>query len=191
MEHASLTPSPHILHVIRHAPLEQPGRCYGQLDLSPPMPLAEVVQAMRIQLDAPPQQILSSPLQRCHLPAQQLAKHYNIPLSVDTRLMEVSYGRWEGLLWSEIEQQEPDALQAWMSNWQQEAPPEGESLLHFFQRVEQWWKEWQTQAPQNSLLVAHAGVIRALYVLRGESWQEAMSRKVEYLRCLTFTHEPA
>jgi probable phosphoglycerate mutase len=40
--------------------------------------------------------VLSSPLQRCCHFAEAVAKRYRLPLVVDRRFREMSFGTWEG-----------------------------------------------------------------------------------------------
>jgi probable phosphoglycerate mutase len=78
----------------------------------------------------------------------------------DERLLELHYGHWEGLLWSELPAIDPDGfaarkLDAW--GWQ---PRGGESYRLLSERVAGWVSDIQRSA----VVVSHGGVSR---VLRG------------------------
>jgi probable phosphoglycerate mutase len=78
----------------------------------------------------------------------------------DDRLLELHYGHWEGLLWSELPTLDPDGfaarkLDAW--GWQ---PRGGESYRMLSERVARWVSEIE----RSTVVAAHGGVSR---VLRG------------------------
>ncbi|MGB5809069.1 MAG: histidine phosphatase family protein, partial [Polyangiales bacterium] len=90
---------------------------------------------------------------------------------------------WEGRRWSEIERVDADPYHDWMAHWQTLAPPEGEALGVFETRVRRWHDSLDLEATH--LLVAHAGVVRALRVLRhGVDWTSAMREAVPSLTWL-------
>ena len=67
-----------------------------------------------------------------------------------------------------------------MENWKTEGPPGGERLEEFERRVREWL--FQAHQGRTQLLVAHAGVVRALHViLGGDDWTSAMKRSVPNL----------
>ena len=88
-------------------------------------------------------------------------------------------GEWEGSRWDDLESEDTVRYRHWMENWESDAPPGGESLVTFEARV----RRWHEDLPEGRiLLIAHAGVVRALRVLRqGISWSDAMSLPVEHL----------
>ncbi len=105
-------------------------------------------------------QIITSPLIRCHDFAHELSKRHNIPRQVIDDLKEVSFGSWEGKTADEIERQEYlDFYHDPLNN-----RPEGsEPLEDFINRVVQSWKTLlREHHGKHLLIVAHAGVIRAI-----------------------------
>jgi probable phosphoglycerate mutase len=79
---------------------------------------------------------------------------------IDERLAEIQYGHWEGQLWHELPQTDPEgfaARQADPWNWQ---PMGGESYRMLSERVGLWLAEMRRDA----VVVSHGGVSR---VLRG------------------------
>jgi probable phosphoglycerate mutase len=76
----------------------------------------------------------------------------------DDRLKEINYGHWEGLLWDELPEVDPEGLAARMADtwgWQ---PVGGESFKALSGRIESWLAELS----HDSVVVAHGGVSRAL-----------------------------
>ncbi len=105
-------------------------------------------------------QVITSPLIRCHDFARELSQRLNIPLQVIDDLKEVSFGSWEGKTADEIERQEYlDFYHDPLNN-----RPEGsEPLEDFINRVVQSWKKLlREHHGKHLLIVAHAGVIRAI-----------------------------
>jgi probable phosphoglycerate mutase len=85
---------------------------------------------------------------------------YPTGYETDERLLELHYGHWEGLLWSELPAIDPEGfaarkLDAW--EWQ---PRGGESYRLLSERVAGWVSDIQRSA----VVVSHGGVSR---VLRG------------------------
>jgi broad specificity phosphatase PhoE len=78
--------------------------------------------------------------------------------TTDDRLMEISYGSWEGLTLSEIEAREPGVLARRDREKWDFAPPGGESYRDVAKRV----AEWYALVARDTVVTAHGGVARAL-----------------------------
>lgn len=134
--------------------------------------------------DEAPVSVWSSSLTRCAEPARRLALAGGLPHRLDARLLELSYGVWEGRSWEALEREDGARLSAWMAAWREAAPPDGESVMELESRVRAWWSEL---SDGTHLLVAHAGVVRALRVIvADESWENAMATPVPHLRAELF-----
>lgn len=163
----------------RHAPVEVAGLCYGRSEVSvqlDPKEACSEVDAVRYD------RVWSSPSLRCAEVARVLAVRPSPApkLSIDERLYELDFGEWESLLWDEIP---IGPREAWAKDWKRAAPPEGEALPALEARVREWHAE--LDEAERHLLIAHAGVVRALWVIReGLGWDEAMSRTVPHLKIL-------
>jgi alpha-ribazole phosphatase len=175
-----------VLRAVRHGPVGHEGICYGRLDLPP---LEEPGRAAQRLLEGlagpPPRLVFTSPLQRCRLLAETLAAQLGAAVQVDPRLRELDFGSFEGRSWETLEREEPGALHGWMEAWKTAAPPGGESLPQLESRVRSWLAEQPVEQLAASLLVGHAGVLRALRVLAGlASWDQAMEAPVPHLAWL-------
>ncbi|WP_437974337.1 histidine phosphatase family protein [Sorangium sp. So ce295] len=198
-----MDPLAHGLIAFRHAPVALSGVCYGRLDVAaalPPEAAAAAIERALHELCVRPGVVFSSPLSRCALPAAELAARLGVPRAIDDRLLEISYGAWEGRAFADIERDDPAAYAAWLDGWERVGPPGGESALDVESRVRSFWRE--IGAPRGvdgvdgvdvasrarpPLLVAHAGVLRALRVVaRGASWLAAMSAPVPHLTAERF-----
>ena len=107
--------------------------------------------------------IASSPLSRCLDFAQQLSKKLKIGYSVDDQLKEIGFGIWEGLSPDEILSRDPGALEHFYKDPIKNRPEGAEPLETFSERVWQAYNEISRRHHnENVLIVAHAGVIRAI-----------------------------
>src|SRR5689334_18417273 len=133
-----MDPLAHGLIAFRHAPVALSGVCYGRLDvaaeLSAEDAAAAIERALR-ELCVRPGVVWSSPLSRCALPAAGLAARLGVPHGVDDRLVEISYGAWEGRAFADIERDDPAAYAAWLDGWERVGPPGGESAVEVEARV--------------------------------------------------------
>jgi alpha-ribazole phosphatase len=117
--------------------------------------------------------VWASPLSRCVDPARAIAARLQAEVRIDDRLREIDFGRWDGRPWNEIEREEPSLYAVWMRDWLTRPPPEGESIATFEARVAAWARG--LAAHRRHLLIAHAGVVRALRVIEGGvGWIAAM-----------------
>jgi probable phosphoglycerate mutase len=112
---------------------------------------------------APWHQIVSSPLARCRAFAAALATRRGLPLAVEPRFREVGLGTWEGLTPDQVKAREPWNFEAFYQDPARNRPPGAESLEELARRVGKAFEETVAGHPGRHLLVvAHAGVIRAL-----------------------------
>jgi alpha-ribazole phosphatase len=157
-----------IVTFMRHPAIDTTGeRCIGQADveLSPDgqatlMSLAE--KACRQK----PDRILCSDLQRSRLLAEAIATRLGLRLEPDPIWREVSFGRWENRTWSDIQAEEPRVFSEWVADFEQVAPPGGESFQQLQARViSAIWSQLSDAQKRtydgHTLVVTHAGVIRA------------------------------
>jgi probable phosphoglycerate mutase len=82
---------------------------------------------------------------------------------LDPRLIEFTFGRWEGLTWPEVCAVDPQLARAREADKWNFSPPGGESYAQLAQRLEPWLAE---QAGV-SVIVSHGGVARALMAMIG------------------------
>jgi alpha-ribazole phosphatase len=168
--------------LIRHIePDFEKGICYGQLDV--PLPSnykdihAKIVKGLVGNYDV----IYSSPLKRCKLLAEQVSD----TVIFDERLMELSFGDWEGTKWEDINHIE---LNDWMINYTEVAPPKGESLKDLIRRFSSFISEIKEKEYSKILIVTHAGIIRsAMNLFNGCPLNKIMMEKVDYGELISFT----
>lgn len=148
--------------LIRHTPTAaKAGTCYGRLDVPLTRGFASDIAATlatitRVDL------IFSSPLQRCALLADALAKRDACPLTLNAALQELNFGAWEGQRWSDVSRIESDP---WADDPWNRAPPGGETEQALWQRVDEWRQQVLEKQSGRVAVVAHAGSLRALRCL--------------------------
>ncbi len=109
------------------------------------------------------QQIISSPLQRCHAFAAALGEKHRISVSIEPRFKEVGFGIWEGLSHDEIKINRAGEYQRFMNDPVHHRPQGAEALDDFIHRVSTAYREVVVRHQgQHCLIVTHAGVIRAI-----------------------------
>lgn len=196
---------------VRHTAVVRPeGRCFGrsELPLAPTYP----TEYLRVRSTVGgmvagqrPCRILTSPLPRCSQLALELSQDPGLALAFqgrqpeqDDRLLEFSYGSWEGRRWEDIE---ADRLTHWMENWTVARAGEvvgegdlnengdGESLQDMLSRVADLCSElaqgaedaFSAQKDPTVVLITHAGVVRCLYhLVHGVPPADAFSQDIGY-----------
>ena len=109
------------------------------------------------------QAIQSSPLIRCAAFAEQLGQQLALPVHLDDRFKEIHWGIWEGKTSRAICADQPDKLFRFRADPVRLRPKGAEDIRDFKQRIHDGWLELVKQHHgKHVLLVAHAGVIRAL-----------------------------
>ena len=159
---------------VRHAPTDAQGLCAGDTEIPTKIhapAAATAILALAAQVGVG--KVWSSPLTRCAEPARLVAEKLAVPLQIEPQVREIHFGTWENRTWDDIAAREPERHAAWMAGWLENVPPGGESVPSLEARVRAWW---DALPPGVHLLVAHAGVVRALRVIvERRSWPEAMS----------------
>lgn len=111
----------------------------------------------------PWQGIISSPLRRCSEFAAALAHELRVELELDERLKEVGFGDWEGQTGDQLRGHDPSILSRFYWDPLQYRPQGAEDLDSFRLRVLQaYTNACERYRGRHLLIVAHAGVIRAI-----------------------------
>jgi broad specificity phosphatase PhoE len=105
------------------------------------------------------------------------------PYRLDARLMELTFGDWEGLTWDEVGARDPAGIRARAADKWRFTPPEGESYATLVERVRPWLEERDGDA----FVVAHGGVARAfMVILAGVATSVAATADIRQDRALIF-----
>jgi len=107
--------------------------------------------------------IISSPMIRCAAFAEELANRHQLKLEFDERIKEIGWGDWEGKAPAELNANDPQTVARALNEPHVHRPANAESLHDFRQRVTSAWQDIiLTHNKKHVLVVAHAGVIRAV-----------------------------
>ena len=164
---------------LRHPPIARDGRCIGQTVMQPTVSIAEAVRTAMTNRPMTPLQIVSSDQPRCAMLAHALGEAMGVSVFLFDDLREMNFGEWEGISFDDLDRFDRQRWRAWCENWQHDTPPGGESLATLEMRVSKWLD--QHRPKENTLVVTHAGVLRAFQVLGGSSWDSAMQTPYGYL----------
>lgn len=109
---------------------------------------------------------VSSPLKRARETMELVRTALDVAphaYEVDTRLIEISFGDWEGLTIDEIKTRAPVELAQREADKWGFRPPGGESYRDVTRRV----GEWYATVARDTVVTAHGGVARALIAYFG------------------------
>ncbi|HEX8035636.1 MAG TPA: histidine phosphatase family protein, partial [Ktedonobacterales bacterium] len=107
--------------------------------------------------------IVSSDLQRARATAEAIARYQNLPLQMDADLREIAMGEWEGQTFDEVMERSPELMRRWQEDAITVAPPGGETVAEFRDRLVRALDRWHDAYPNGTLLwVTHGGVIGVL-----------------------------
>lgn len=156
------TPAETRIDLLRHGEPVGGSRYRGQLDDA----LSEKgwEQMWRaIVADPDWQQIVTSPLRRCQAFATSLGARLGLPVYPEPRFREIGFGDWEGKTRDELDRLIPGQVVRFYQDPVNNRPPGAEPLDEFTARVQAGFADLVERcAGQAVLVVAHAGVIRAI-----------------------------
>ena len=168
------------LTLVRHTSVDiPPGICYGQLDVGVAISFHEEKEAILNQLHGESFDVVySSPLSRCVKLTEALCN--NNPINFDNRLMELSFGIWEGVSWESIFNMKES--KDWFNDYVNAPCPGGESFRQLYSRVAMFYNDIKkSHKGENILIITHAGVIRTfLSLIQNIPPTDVFDIKIEY-----------
>ena len=149
---------------VRHAPVPSAGtHIYGQMDLSCDTSDAAAFRDLAAILPDDAVWIVS-PLCRTHQTLEAIANAgKRIPTPhVEPDLTEQNFGRWQGLSWSEMQDDDPAAYDVFWRDPLRSAPPGGEPYVEQMRRTcAAITRLTEQHAGRSIVSVSHGGTIRA------------------------------
>jgi alpha-ribazole phosphatase len=161
------------LTLLRHLrPAVAEGVCYGVTELDP-APGQEAALATLLARLPKVTSIATSPLRRCRVLAEAIGQARDLDVTKDPRLAEMDFGAWEGVSWDDVPRAE---LDQWAADFLHARPHGGESVAQLQARVLAALTEHRAR-PGHTLLVTHAGVIKAALATgpRAEDWPPSLA----------------
>ena len=156
------------IFLLRHGETDWVSRKLYQGSSDVPLNARGLVQAKRVgqaMKRERPFVIYCSELKRVRQTAEAIARTLKQKLIVDSRLNEISFGKWEGHPYDKIKKRYPRATQLWYEAHPSSCPTGGESLRSLRKRVGSFVHELiQEQGHREGacVLVTHGGPIRMM-----------------------------
>ncbi len=175
------------IYLVRHTtPNIKKGICYGQTDLDVTSDFEKEWKAVHEKLKFDTGTIIySSPLQRC----SKLANTINTNVRIDDRLMELDFGPWEMKAWNDIS---PKEIKPWMNDFVNTKVPTGESYMDLQERVVDFFNKVVLPSKKDSILISHAGPIRALLAhIKNMPLKDSFSIQLNYGHVLKLEYKDA
>ncbi|MDJ0834813.1 MAG: alpha-ribazole phosphatase family protein [Gammaproteobacteria bacterium] len=106
--------------------------------------------------------VVSSPLKRCRAFAEEFAQRHDLEWRIEQDLTEVGFGAWEGKTKQQLMAEDKQAFERFYQDPVHYRPQDAEPLADLIQRVGHVFDQLcSEQADKRTLVVAHAGVMRA------------------------------
>jgi len=155
------------IYLVRHPPpIGTDGLCYGRLEVAvTPQAIDDAAEAMSVHIPGETLEdarVYCSPSSRCVELARRIASPREPTQAED--LLEMNFGRWQGLAWDAVPREEIDA---WAKDVWHYRPGGGESA----DMVADRWQRWLSQLRNDGrsvVAVTHAGVIRVALARAGQ-----------------------
>lgn len=117
--------------------------------------------------------VYSSPLQRAHITAK-IASGDHPSLTTDTRLIEASFGQWEGKTRAEFIKEDPELWRNWSDDpGLHRAGGTGDTALEVVNRVDDFFKEMMAKHASETIVVVAHNAVNRFYM----SWKLGMPLK--------------
>lgn len=156
------------IYLIRHGQTDWniAGKIQGTHDI----PLNETGRGQALKLaeamdTRPVAKIFSSPLKRAANTAAVIGERQNTEICSMKQLVEVEFGKWEGLTWAEIQKEYPEEFKGWTVKPEMVSPPGGEVLEHIQGRCIGAWNEIRkiTAGMEDVAIVSHGATLKHLF----------------------------
>lgn len=154
------------IYLIRHGETEwnKEGRLQGTSNV---LPSPEGIRQAKLLAEHTPfrtvDAIYSSDLSRAVKTAEILAEKFNLPVIEERGFRETDFGDWEGRLFSDLLDEEPDGFEQFFTKPDKVHPPNGETFLESQARVMTALEEIVADNDDKSIIVvAHGSVIRLI-----------------------------
>lgn len=116
--------------------------------------------------------IYCSDLSRSRETADIIARKLQLPVQIDKRLREISFGLWEGMTYEEVSLAYPAEYEQWFNNNLALKVPGGETVDELLARVLPVLGEVAARHSGTVLIVSHGGLIKTVlnYIYGQKRW---------------------
>ena len=157
-----------LIYLVRHAQSEfnEKGIFQGRLDSDlTPLGFVQARMCAEFLKDKGIQLIISSPQRRAYKTAQTISDLLQIPLQIDERIREMSFGVFEGRhFWTLVEESRETFLN-WLKDPVTYPLPTQENMGEFENRVKHFLKDLINLSQERLCVVAHGGTLHAIICL--------------------------
>ncbi|HHY91104.1 MAG TPA: alpha-ribazole phosphatase [Clostridiales bacterium] len=155
-----------LIYLVRHGETEKGSEkkyFIGQSDVDlSPLGIQQAKELAQRLKDIPLNHIYCSNLKRTIKTAEAIGALHGIKPVCSEKFAEINMGIWDGLSFEEVKSRYPLEYEERGKNISHYRVPGGESFFDFSQRVTQAFYEVVNYTDGNLLIVAHAGVNRAI-----------------------------
>jgi alpha-ribazole phosphatase len=149
------------LFLLRHGKTTLAGKMVGSTDVDLAAEGKKQIRSLKGRVQAEKfDRIFCSTMRRCRQTAELLALETEI--TYDKDLKEIDFGVWEGMDFSEIEQNYREHVQRWVEDPESFCFPAGECRKDFITRLENFKNKLISLKEEKVLIITHGGVIRHL-----------------------------
>lgn len=141
---------------------------------------AEISSKGKMQLDALAQRfkdinidvIYSSPLKRTIETAEAVNRYHDVPMILNSDIIEINGGRWEGEKWADLPEKFPHEYHLWKTEINKFQAPDGESTQQVYDRMKAAVNKIAAENQGKSVaVVSHGMSIKAfLTYADGRTW---------------------
>lgn len=108
--------------------------------------------------------LYTSSLGRAKHTAKIISEHTNVPITEDQRLVEISFGDFEGLGWQQVESENPDFYKKWYHHHDHVKAPRGETRREALSRFMSCLNEIaQHHVGKKVAVVTHGGILATFF----------------------------
>lgn len=169
---------------LRHGEVESPwvGKLIGRTDVGLSPLGRHQAEAVKAYLeDAAIDAVLASPRKRARDTVAPTAAHHGKIVEIRKGLAEMDFGDWDGLGWDEVVANDTDLALSWEQDPVNVAPPSGESVPLFQERIDAELERIRSEFKGRTILMGgHAGTNRAIL---------SNVLKRPYLECFQFAQD--
>ena len=123
--------------------------------------LAQAAKLGEAMKDSEIAHVYTSCLKRAAQTARIVADCLGVPCEVRGGLHETGLGEWEGRVWKDIREEEPEITARWMADRRNTRPPKGETYQEVLDRVIAAVVRIARENTQDVMIVSHNGTIKA------------------------------
>ncbi len=121
--------------------------------------------AERIGRQWHPTAIYCSPLSRARSTAEAIAEHCHLSVQIHPGLVDIDYGKWQGMTPEEARQRYPRRIRRWYRGVRRIRPPGGESLSVVKRRCRKAVLDLASRHPDRQIVVVGHTVVNRVILL--------------------------